>query len=1101
MTTADPPFLLRLDGAPQLARGARTLALERKAAAALAWLALRGPVRRERLAQALWPQAGEDGARNNLRQLIFKLKKAMDAPPIEGSDELHLAAGVRLQAGAAGAPLLEGCDYPDCPDVADWLAQAREAQRRRESQARLAAAAAAEQQGDFDAAVLLARALVAEDPLSEAAHRQLVRALYLGGERGAALAAAQACEQVLQAQLDVEPAPETRELFVQLRQAAAGAPPRAAGATAIPVSVLRPPRMIGRATELAALRRAGAEGRVALVLGEPGLGKSRLLAEAAEGEGDAAALQVAARPGDAGVPYATLARVLRALLARCPQALDAAAPPLLRRLLPELEAADAPPSASRLSLHHTVAGLLRRAAAQGVAGLALDDLHFADEASLELLHMLIDEPPAERWRWTLAQRPAEGGAAARRLAQALAEDGRLEPLPLAPLSEAQVAELLQSLAVPGLDAAALAPGLARTTGGNPMFVLETLKSLLREGGDATALPRPRSVRALIERRLQQLSPAALQLARLAALAGPDFGTELAVQVLATPLMALADAWAELEAAQVLRDQAFAHDLIFEATLASVPEAIRRHARRAIAEFLEPREAEPARLAAHWLAAGEPARAAPHFVAAGRRAEAAARYAEARAQFEQAATCHAQAGQPRQALDTRLQLVDLLMEAGERSAALAMVEGLHARAGTVDERLLVVMQHMKVLARCARVPDAVQLGQRALQDEDLVDEATPWRLAELRHTLADMLLNNEASAEALAQLQLVEPQFAAAADAQRRGWFHSDHARALLQLGEVARADPACQAALAAAREVGRKRMVAGCLQMAGRVAEAGGRLLECIERLDEALLLMADAGRSDFSSAVESQRARTVLWLGRYEECIGPLERGLVDGEIPMPPLFRWAALAALAEAWAQLGQPARSAQRLQQLQAEAADGGATAQRILARLQAELAWLHGEAAAPALAALAALPPGHAQVQAQLQLLQWREQPSLLASAPLAAAREHWQAAGLGGHALVADVLAAQTARRRGDGAAALVLCERALAALRRTAPAGFYRPGLLLALAEAAGDMPVGTRALREAADWVQSVARFHVAEPFRDGFLQRNRINAEVLRRAVGAR
>lgn len=1096
MNDIPPPFVLRLTGPPQLARGTRTLALERKSAAALAWLALRGPVRRERLAQALWPQAGEDGARNNLRQLIFRIKRAMDASAVEGSDELHLAANLRVLPGPTGAPLLQGCEYLDCPEIAEWLLQAREAQRQRDLQARLNEAAAAEDQGAFAQAAQLARAVLVEEPTAEAAHRQLVRALYLGGDAAAARGAALACERVLREQLDVAPAPETQALFEQLRAAEAAA--LAAGTAALPVSVLRPPRLIGRGAELAALQRAHTEGRIPLVLGEPGMGKSRLLAEAAIGAGSM--LQVSARPGDAGVPYATLARVLRALLAHDANALQLGVPPALRRLLPELDDTAAPSAPPRLSLEHAVARLLQAAAAQGLQGLSLDDLHFADEASLELLHMLLDELPADGWHWTLAQRPAEGGTAARRLAQALAEQGRLEPLALRPLELREVQELLHSLAVPGLDADALAPELARTTGGNPMFVLETLKALLNEGTHgiaAGALPRPRSVRALIERRLQQLSPPALQLARLAALAGPDFDTDLAVHVLATPLMALADAWAELEAAQVLRDQAFAHDLIFEATLASVPAPIRRHARRAIAQFLEPREAEPSRLAAHWLAASEPARAAPHFVAAGRRAEAAARYGEARTLFEQAAKCHENAGQPRQALQTRLQLVDLLMEAGRTAEALAMVQALQPGADTVDDRLQVTMQHMKVLSRCDRLPESVRLGLATLDGEELLEEATPWRLAELRHTLADVQLTLLHSAEALVQLQLVEPLFANADDPQRRGWFHSDHARALLQLGEVARAEPACRAALAAAREVGRRRMVAGCLQMASRVAEAAGRPLEGVERLDEGLLLMADAGPNHFSSAVEAQRARMSLPLGHYGKAIDALERGLAEQEVPIPQSFRWSTLAALAVAWAQLGQPARCSQALQQLRAEMRPGNEVAERSLATAEAEVAWLRGEPAAVPLARLAALPAGSAQVRSHLQLMQWREPSGLPAPSDLAAAREHWEAAGQMGNALMADVLAARSARRRGDGAAALVLCERALGGLRRFLPYGFYRPALVLDVALAAGDTPLAARAWQEAADWVQSVARFHVPEPFRDGFLQRNRINATILRHA----
>ena len=81
---------------------------------------------------------------------------------------------------------------------------------------------------------------------------------------------------------------------------------------------------------------------------------------------------------------------------------------------------------------------------------------------------------------------------------------------------------------------------------------------------------------------------------------------------------LADACAELEDAQVLRNSAFAHDLIAEAALASVPATIARQLHAEVAAFLQQREGEPARLAHHWLQAGDPAQAGTAFNAAAER---------------------------------------------------------------------------------------------------------------------------------------------------------------------------------------------------------------------------------------------------------------------------------------------------------------------------------------------------------------------------------------------------------------------------------------------------------------------------------------------------
>src|ERR1700712_628004 len=102
---------------------------------------------------------------------------------------------------------------------------------------------------------------------------------------------------------------------------------------------------------------------------------------------------------------------------------------------------------------------------------------------------------------------------------------------------------------------------------------------------AERLPQPTTVGALVQRRLAQLSPAALKLARAASLAGASFSAELAANVLELHPLDIAEPWRELEAAQVIRDGAFAHDLIFEATRASVPEPIAQLLHRRIATHL------------------------------------------------------------------------------------------------------------------------------------------------------------------------------------------------------------------------------------------------------------------------------------------------------------------------------------------------------------------------------------------------------------------------------------------------------------------------------------------------------------------------------------
>ena len=289
--------------------------------------------------------------------------------------------------------------------------------------------------------------------------------------------------------------------------------------------------------------------------------------------------------------------------------------------------------------------LLDAAMQRGLRAVVIDDLQYADAASVELLHALAGSTACA---WIIAMRPDELGPAARAFVDAHAASTTTLTMPLQPLSAEAIAALLDSLEIEGIGGPAQAQVLRQRTGGNPMFLLETLKAALAAGsaaGQANALawPRAETVHRLIQRRLTRLGPLALKLARCAALAGQDFSSSLAGEVLGLQPLDLADAWSELEEAQVLHDGAFAHDLIAEAALGLVPKAIARALHAEIGRILERAGGDPARIAAHWLAAAEPRKAAPHLTEAARRAHAAWQRAEAAALHEQAAVILRDAG--------------------------------------------------------------------------------------------------------------------------------------------------------------------------------------------------------------------------------------------------------------------------------------------------------------------------------------------------------------------------------------------------------------------------------------------------------------------------
>ncbi len=1096
----DLPSTIRLLGPPRIVRRSSPHPLERKAAGLLAYLALHGESARNTLATLLWPDAEPDGARNNLRQALFKLRRVAQQDLIAGSTRLGLAPDVGVDALGRPPPdgqLLEGCDYADCPDFAEWLDAERSRLDRMRLEAAIAEAEALESEGRLDEAVVRAEDVVRRMPLEELGHRRVMRLHYLRGDRAAALAAYERCALRLRRELDVEPTEETRSLAASLEVAAV--PLRRAAPAVVPVTLSRPPHLVGRENELEAADRAWQEERAFVVVGEPGLGKSRFLVEF--GADHPGMLAAAARPGDAAIPYASLARLLRAVIERMPTLAEGAWRDELSRLLPELGSASGRSrEGRRVVLQRALRALLEAAMANGVTAIVLDDLHFADEASVEMLHSLAGAGELPALRWGFAQRPAEGGSAARALREALSEVGALVEIPLAPLDAAQMGRLVDSLAIPGLEGALVAGELVKVTGGNPLFALETLKHALASGASPAQLregrlPRPTNVGALIERRLKQLSPGALAIARVAALAGTDFGAELAARVLQTNELALADDWNELEAGHVLKGAAFAHDLVHEAMVRSIPAPIARQAHRRIAQFLEERGGEPARLAEHWTAAGEPDRAVPHFKAAAVRAEAAARFGEARSLLERAIAITERAGLARATLELQLLLVELLKDIGAAGETLSVIERMRGNVATADERMRFARSEAEALAYLGKYAQAEATARCALDDLDCVEDADPLRVAEVRHALAENLLVNRRVPEALELLALVERPLRNHPDPQFRGWFHSDYARALLLSDRLAQADQQLDAGLEFARQVGRQRMICGMVAMKGQVAAAAGLIHEPVERFHEAQLAVADLEPSVITMVLQYWLATSLVDGGRYREALASLEIVFAT-PAQTDDSWRQRAHGLRALVYGHLGERRLAVQCLGEVDRLPTHPMSLPAKVVTRV--ELDWIL-EAPVDATiergrAELAKV--GAPSDQWRLALAQALARPASIDEKAMESLYRSATDRGLLGHALAARLALALAAGGRGDARACVENARAALQAMRRYTLPGCYRPRLWLLCHDLLREFDAGLagRSLRDGADWIHAVARFHVPESFRDGFLHRNPVNRALL-------
>jgi DNA-binding SARP family transcriptional activator/tetratricopeptide (TPR) repeat protein len=1111
MPPADPPpWTLLLGRQVRLrAPAGELLPLDPMAQLVAARLVLDGPQPREALARRLWPEAEPARARGNLRQRLARLKAQAGHAWIAGGDTLVLAPDLQVQQLTDEA-LLPELPEPEDASLAAWLHSARRSWQEPRRAALERALADAEAAGRFDDALARATEAVALNPEAEQPRRALARVHYLRQDRARALAELDALQALLARQHGAAPSAATEALRrLVLAQPTAAAMDPAASRGELPAALLRPPQLVGRDAERLQLREALDSGAACLLLGEAGLGKTRLIDDVLLGR--AGATSVKAQSGDATVPYATLARLVRRLLgdgAEAAQAggLQALAPWLPAPLTPGVPLPRSPVAAEapRLALLESLRALWQRL---GLRVVAVDDLHFADDASLELLQALIGDERLAGVGWLLAQRPAEpgglGGASARvdALLDGLAESARLRRLRLHPLDEAGVAALVGSLGL-GLDATAWAPRLHRHTGGNPLFVLETLKQLQRADVSGGRLPASASVEALIDRRLQRLGAPALALARLAALAGPDFELPLAEAVAGRSLLELADAWNELVQAQVLRDDgSFAHDLVLDAVCRGVPAPVARELHARIAARLAAGGAAAARLADHWEQAGASAEAGRAWCDAARAAAAAGRHREEANFHGRAAQAFARSGDGAARFDALCSEVDALVRADLGAESLARAAALADLAADGTQRLRALRLHVDMLANRGQAAQALVRAQIAFA---LLENLPPSAatLAEDIRLAADAigchmhLMQHDAASNMLDRLLGRVAASAFGPEPAERQLLANAQANVAWISGRLREAARHYELAAEEAKALGRSSDAAVCwnniatswsrLGFNDRAAEAAERSIR-LHRLGEPGTGLLQ------QSAISLARARRDQ--GRYAEALALYEDALAAFSATGSAIWRLVCELGLATTWGRLGQFARALALLHTDDAEAPPY-LRSQRRLAR--GDVLLLMGGDGRPWLdegwAGLRHIPP-YAPGSA-LAWLQGREPSEVWTEASRIAAEAH--AADLGGVALTARLRQADAALALGHPADAEAASAAALALLAEGRhPEGTSLPMLWWVAARAAHAAGLPHEAARRAtagAQWLRDVALPNVAPPFIESFLTRHPVHRALL-------
>jgi DNA-binding SARP family transcriptional activator len=646
------------------------------------------PVSRGYLTNFFWGDQPESAARRNLSRLLVYLARQLPDPDIlqigeasigldpgrawidvrafEGHWESwkmqnlckDLQAAVALYRGA----FLEDFTLAGNPEYDRWASLEAENWEQRFLKTLRTLIDECATQGDSLQAIDYARQYLQHNDLAEEIHCRLIELYTTLGERSAALRQYEQCSITLDRELGVRPTPETVAAYqaaLNHKPTAAEAPAGLPGWTTLPG--LRVP-FIGRQEVMGqlnqALRNAQAgRGRVVLLSGEAGVGKSRLMQEFASRQRvRTRVISGSASPESSEMPYQPLIEALRPLLSTpeiftyIPNSWLAEA----ARLLPELAELIHLPQAvipmesgeARARIFEALCRIIFCLCEGGyTVVICLDDLHWADATSLDYLAYLGRRLRGQRLL-ILGSYRSDESACLSGLRQTLARQADLSELSLPGLDDDETWRLICSLGDEIPADKALAERLQQATGGNPFFILETLRAI-RESAKLPGLsvslenfPIPDTVRQVVNSRLMVLHPNARQVLEAGAVLGYVFDYEAALMTAGRGEMEILDGLDELVARQFLLENAagyqFCHAIVREAVYADLGLWRRCRLHQRAGEALEKlRSGDSSALAWHYEQAGEPGKAAAYVLKAGQAARQIFAHQEARACFDRA----------------------------------------------------------------------------------------------------------------------------------------------------------------------------------------------------------------------------------------------------------------------------------------------------------------------------------------------------------------------------------------------------------------------------------------------------------------------------------
>jgi tetratricopeptide (TPR) repeat protein len=674
-------------GTPEVRWDEETLPIQRRYPRALLFYlaSMGGMIGREELLTIFWEDQSEKTARLRLRETLNKLRSALpnsnllisqddrigldftrvwvdqlafdrccdlywnEAKQIPHQDPLpeHIFASLKEAAELWRGPrFLAGVNLPSTNLLDGWLSRTSQRIEHLRGMVLQRLSDHAYVNGNLEESLRLARLALENDELSESLHERILQILLRMDRRNEAREHFNYLVEVTQRELGQNPSSRLYALFQLTRVSSTFVSIPYTQILKVKSSTQSP--FVGRQTILAQLNKAQKDGGAVFVLGESGLGKTRLLQEFIAKLHPRPRLLVAGcRPYESNLPFQPIIDIVRNSIQpeewiNFPVAWVNNLLPLvpdLSDLRPDADAElELVPDHGRSVLFEAIHQIVAHIAKQQRLIVCIDDAHWADEATLSAIAYLLERPPFPKDACLIITARTEHiNPHLESLIRYQEERGRGSRLTLPRLSQTEIYQLA-SFALGNSPSNEFIAKLSKETGGNPFFILETLRTLVQRnsGQDVPitdALPLPRNIYLLIRNRLTNLTPLARSALDVAAVVGTEFRPNTVSEAGEFSTKDIINSLMELEQQQLIEcihtksgdlHCRFIHDKIRETLLLEINPLKIRWLHKQVARAMEtllkadvPNQA--AVVAYHYQAAGEWSRAFDYWIKAGQRA--------------------------------------------------------------------------------------------------------------------------------------------------------------------------------------------------------------------------------------------------------------------------------------------------------------------------------------------------------------------------------------------------------------------------------------------------------------------------------------------------